>query len=170
MQRIAAWLSDLRVAIVSLFLIALASAVGTAIPQGDAPLRAGASARSHIFQLLLTEPPGLARTRSHPVQLAMPMARWITSTMALQTPPLPAGPDPENWHPWPQNWPSGGNFRSSRSQIARFAICRLLGTAHQWRCFVIDRFADLNRSLDLINSIKLMTESQLSRIDKTVNA
>jgi cytochrome c biogenesis protein len=37
MRRIAAWLSDLRVAIVLLFLIALSSAVGTAIPQGDAP-------------------------------------------------------------------------------------------------------------------------------------
>ena len=37
MRRIAAWLSDLRVAIVLLFLIALASAGGTAIPQGDAP-------------------------------------------------------------------------------------------------------------------------------------
>jgi cytochrome c biogenesis protein len=37
MRRIAAWLSDLRVAIVLLFLIAISSAVGTAIPQGDAP-------------------------------------------------------------------------------------------------------------------------------------
>ena len=37
MRRLIAWLSDLRVAIVLLFLIALSSAVGTAIPQGDAP-------------------------------------------------------------------------------------------------------------------------------------
>ena len=37
MMRIAAWLSDLRVAIVLLLLIALSSAIGTAIPQGDAP-------------------------------------------------------------------------------------------------------------------------------------
>ena len=35
MRRLAAWLSDLRVAIVLLLLIALASAVGTGIPQGD---------------------------------------------------------------------------------------------------------------------------------------
>ena len=35
MRRLAAWLSDLRVAIVLLMLIALASAVGTGIPQGD---------------------------------------------------------------------------------------------------------------------------------------
>ena len=35
MKRLAIWLSDLRVAIVLLLLIALASAVGTAIPQGD---------------------------------------------------------------------------------------------------------------------------------------
>lgn len=35
MKRLLAWLSDLRVAIVLLLLIALASAVGTAIPQGD---------------------------------------------------------------------------------------------------------------------------------------
>ena len=34
-KRIAAWISDLRVAIVLLLLIALASAVGTGIPQGD---------------------------------------------------------------------------------------------------------------------------------------
>ena len=39
MKRLAAWLSDLRVAIVLLLLIALASAVGTAIPQDDAPLQ-----------------------------------------------------------------------------------------------------------------------------------
>ena len=35
MNRLLALLSDLRVAIVLLLLIALASAVGTAIPQGD---------------------------------------------------------------------------------------------------------------------------------------
>ena len=35
MNRVAVWLSDLRVAIVLLLLIALASGVGTAIPQGD---------------------------------------------------------------------------------------------------------------------------------------
>ena len=35
MKRLLVWLSDLRVAIVLLLLIALASAVGTAIPQGD---------------------------------------------------------------------------------------------------------------------------------------
>ena len=37
MRRLAVWLSDLRVAIVLLLLIALASAVGTGIPQGDPP-------------------------------------------------------------------------------------------------------------------------------------
>ena len=37
LKRIAAWLSDLRLAIVLLLLIALASATGTAIPQGDPP-------------------------------------------------------------------------------------------------------------------------------------
>ncbi len=37
MKRLLVWLSDLRVAIVLLLLIALASAVGTAIPQGDPP-------------------------------------------------------------------------------------------------------------------------------------
>ena len=37
LSRLAAWLSDLRLAIVLLLLIALASAIGTAIPQGDAP-------------------------------------------------------------------------------------------------------------------------------------
>ena len=37
MKRLLVWLSDLRVAIVLLLLIALASAVGTAIPQGDSP-------------------------------------------------------------------------------------------------------------------------------------
>ncbi len=37
MRRLLVWLSDLRVAIVLLLLIALASAVGTAIPQGDPP-------------------------------------------------------------------------------------------------------------------------------------
>ncbi|QNI95391.1 cytochrome c biogenesis protein [Synechococcus sp. A15-127] len=37
MRLLAAWLSDLRVAIVLLLLIALASAVGTGIPQGDPP-------------------------------------------------------------------------------------------------------------------------------------
>ena len=37
LKRLAAWLSDLRLAIVLLLLIALASAVGTAIPQGDPP-------------------------------------------------------------------------------------------------------------------------------------
>ncbi|BEV36761.1 cytochrome c biogenesis protein ResB [Synechococcus sp. M16CYN] len=37
MGRFVAWLSDLRVAIVLLLLIALSSAIGTAIPQGDAP-------------------------------------------------------------------------------------------------------------------------------------
>ena len=35
MKRLLAWLSDLRIAIVLLLLIAMASAVGTAIPQGD---------------------------------------------------------------------------------------------------------------------------------------
>ena len=39
MNRLLALLSDLRVAIVLLLLIALASAVGTAIPQGDPPAR-----------------------------------------------------------------------------------------------------------------------------------
>ena len=34
LKRLAAWLSDLRLAIVLLLLIALASAVGTGIPQG----------------------------------------------------------------------------------------------------------------------------------------
>ena len=37
LKRLAAWLSDLRLAIVLLLLIALASAVGTGIPQGDPP-------------------------------------------------------------------------------------------------------------------------------------
>ena len=37
LKRMAAWLSDLRLAIVLLLLIALASAVGTGIPQGDPP-------------------------------------------------------------------------------------------------------------------------------------
>ena len=37
LSRLAAWLSDLQLAIVLLLLIALASAIGTAIPQGDAP-------------------------------------------------------------------------------------------------------------------------------------
>ena len=37
LKRMAAWLSDLRLAIVLLLMIALASAVGTAIPQGDPP-------------------------------------------------------------------------------------------------------------------------------------
>ena len=37
MKRLLVWLSDLRVAIVLLLLIALASAGGTAIPQGDPP-------------------------------------------------------------------------------------------------------------------------------------
>ena len=37
LKRLAAWLSDLRLAIVLLLFIALASAVGTAIPQGDSP-------------------------------------------------------------------------------------------------------------------------------------
>ena len=37
LKRLAALLSDLRLAIVLLLLIALASAVGTAIPQGDPP-------------------------------------------------------------------------------------------------------------------------------------
>ena len=37
LKRLAAWLSDLRLAIVLLQLIALASAVGTGIPQGDPP-------------------------------------------------------------------------------------------------------------------------------------
>ena len=37
LRRLAAWLSDLRLAIVLLLLIAVASAIGTAIPQGDAP-------------------------------------------------------------------------------------------------------------------------------------
>ena len=35
LKRLAAWLSDLRVAIVLLLLIALASGIGTGIPQGD---------------------------------------------------------------------------------------------------------------------------------------
>ena len=37
LKRLAAWLSDLRLAIVLLLLIALASAVGTGIPQWDPP-------------------------------------------------------------------------------------------------------------------------------------
>ena len=37
LKRLAAWLSDLRLAILLLLLIALASAVGTGIPQGDPP-------------------------------------------------------------------------------------------------------------------------------------
>ena len=37
LKRLAAWLSDLRLAIVLLLLIALASAMGTGIPQGDPP-------------------------------------------------------------------------------------------------------------------------------------
>ena len=37
LRRLATWLSDLRLAIVLLLLIAGASAVGTAIPQGDPP-------------------------------------------------------------------------------------------------------------------------------------
>ena len=37
LKRLAAWLSDLRLAIVLLLLIALASAVGTVIPQGIRP-------------------------------------------------------------------------------------------------------------------------------------
>ena len=37
LKRLAAWLSDLRLAIVLLLMIALASAVGTGIPQGDPP-------------------------------------------------------------------------------------------------------------------------------------
>ena len=37
LKRMAAWLSDLRLAIMLLLMIALASAVGTAIPQGDPP-------------------------------------------------------------------------------------------------------------------------------------
>ena len=35
LRRLAAWISDLRLAILLLLCIALASAVGTAIPQGD---------------------------------------------------------------------------------------------------------------------------------------
>ena len=37
LKRLAAWLSDLRLAIGLLLLIALASPVGTGIPQGDPP-------------------------------------------------------------------------------------------------------------------------------------
>lgn len=37
MKKLAGWLSDLKVAIVLLLLIALASGIGTAIPQGDPP-------------------------------------------------------------------------------------------------------------------------------------
>ena len=37
LKRLAAWLSDLRLAIVLLLLIALASAVGTGIPRGIRP-------------------------------------------------------------------------------------------------------------------------------------
>ena len=37
MRRLAGLLSDLRLAIVLLLLVALASAIGTAIPQGDPP-------------------------------------------------------------------------------------------------------------------------------------
>ena len=35
MKKLAAWLSDLKVAIMLLLLIALASGIGTPIPQGD---------------------------------------------------------------------------------------------------------------------------------------
>ena len=86
LKRLAAWLSDLRLAIVLLLLIALASAVGTAIPQGDPPssyIDAYASTPwlglLHGEQVLQLAPAGPAPSDA----IAQGLDRWAVESAAL---------------------------------------------------------------------------------------
>ena len=85
-----------------------------------------------------------------------PVLAVLLGWIAQRTPPCRNGTAHQLWNRSSSSSSDRRNLRGNRPQIAGVAIVRSLGATYKWCCFVVNRIADLDCSLDLTTTTQVI--------------